>query len=102
MWSEQARTCKRHREGRARDHFAGFSVGVSAAALGAVESAFGTSFARPRMAQEVAAQGMGVKSLALPGEPSGVEREIMGQLPSGFWVAMRKSIPRWICGCWAV
>jgi hypothetical protein len=54
------------------------------------------------VAQELAAQVIGVKSLALPGEPSGVDREIIGQLPSGACVATRKSIPRLISGRLAV
>jgi len=41
-------------------------------------------------------QVIGVKSFELPGSPLGVDREIIGQLPSGFWVATRKSMPRWI------
>ena len=48
------------------------------------------------MAQELAVQVIGVSSFALPGEPSGVDREIIGQLPSGFCVATKKSIPRLI------
>src|SRR5439155_3335116 len=64
--------------------------------------AFGASLARPSVAQELAAQVIGVNSFELPGEPSGVEREIIGQLPSGFCVATRKSIPRLISGRWAV
>jgi hypothetical protein len=63
---------------------------------------FGTSLDRPSVAQELAAQVIGVKSFELPGEPSGVDREIIGQLPSGFCVATRKSIPRWISGRSAV
>src|SRR5207248_8403472 len=59
---------------------------------------FGASLARPSVAQELAAQVIGVNSFALPGEPSGVDREIIGQLPSGFCVATRKSIPRLISG----
>src|SRR5947209_19179770 len=62
----------------------------------------GASFARPSVAQELAAQVIGVNSFELPGEPSGVEREIIGQLPSGFCVATRKSIPRLISGRLAV
>ena len=54
------------------------------------------------MAQEPAAQLIGVNSFELPGEPSGVDREIIGQLPSGFCVATRKSIPRLISGPSAV
>ena len=54
------------------------------------------------MAHELAAQVIGVKSFALPGEPSGVERETIGQLPSGACVATRKSIPRRISGRSAV
>ena len=38
----------------------------------------------------------------LPGEPSGLDREIIGQLPSGNCVATRKSIPRLISGRSAV
>src|SRR6266851_3762193 len=63
---------------------------------------FGASLARPSVAQELAVQVIGVNSFELPGEPSGVDREIMGQLPSGFCVATRKSIARWISGRWAV
>src|ERR1700741_2269973 len=63
-----------------------------------VWGAFGTSLARPSVAQELAAQVIGVNSFELPGEPSGVDREIIGQLPSGFCVAIRKSIPRLISG----
>src|SRR6476660_1000331 len=63
---------------------------------------FGTSLTRPSVAQELAVQVIGVKSFELPGEPLGVERESIGQLPSGFCVATRKSIPRWISGRWAV
>src|SRR5437763_3679276 len=63
---------------------------------------FGTTLARPSVAQELAAQVIGVNSFELPGEPSGVEREIIGQLPSGFCVATRKSIPRLISGRLAV
>src|ERR1700730_2319712 len=59
---------------------------------------FGASLARPSVAQELAAQVIGVNSFELPGEPSGVDREIIGQLPSGFCVATRKSIPRLISG----
>src|SRR5436190_14375522 len=59
-------------------------------------STFGTSRTRASVAHELAAQVMGVNSFELPGEPSGVEREIIGQLPSGFCVATRKSIPRLI------
>jgi hypothetical protein len=59
---------------------------------------FGMSRARPSVAQELAAQVIGVRSFALPGEPSGVDRETIGQLPSGFCVATRKSSPRWISG----
>src|ERR1700681_1854116 len=55
---------------------------------------FGTSLARPSVAQELAAQVIGVNSFELPGDPSGVDREIIGQLPSGDCVAIRKSIPR--------
>src|SRR5947209_18137265 len=58
----------------------------------------GASFARPSVAQELAAQVIGVNSFELPGEPSGVDREIIGQLPSGFCVATRKSIPRLTSG----
>ena len=52
--------------------------------------------------KELAAQVIGVKSFELPGEPSGVDREIIGQLPSGVCVATRKSIPRLISGRSAV
>src|SRR3984957_14609274 len=57
---------------------------------------FGASLTKPSVAQELAAQVIGVNSFALPGEPSGVDREIIGQLPSGLCVATRKSIPRTI------
>ena len=63
---------------------------------------FGTSLARPSVAQELAVQVIGVRSFALPGEPSGVDRESIGQLPSAFCVATRKSIPRLISGRSAV
>src|SRR5207244_9351546 len=63
---------------------------------------FGASRARPSVAQELAAQVIGFKSFELPGEPSGVDRESIGQLPSGFCVATRKSIPRLISGRSAV
>src|SRR5258708_16367838 len=67
---------------------------------------FGTGFAasraKPSVAQELAAQVIGVNSFELPGEPSGVDREIIGQLPSGFCVATRKSIPRLISARFAV
>src|SRR5436190_19988183 len=59
---------------------------------------FGASRARASVAQELAAQVIGVNSFELPGEPSGVDREIIGQLPSGACVATRKSIPRLISG----
>ncbi len=62
------------------------------------EGYFGASLAKASVAQELAAQVIGVNSFALPGEPSGVDREIIGQLPSGACVATRKSIPRWISG----
>src|SRR3954462_14760139 len=65
-------------------------------------STFGTSRTRASVAQELAAQVIGVNSFELPGEPSGVEREIIGQLPSAFCVATRKSIPRLISGRSAV
>src|SRR6476646_8923006 len=55
---------------------------------------FGTSLTRPSVAQELAVQIIGVKSFELPGSPLGVDRETIGQLPSAFWVATRKSIPR--------
>ena len=54
------------------------------------------------MAQELAAQVIGVNSFALPGEPSGVDREIIGQLPSGNCVATRKLMARLISGRSAV
>src|SRR5215470_17150034 len=63
---------------------------------------FGTSLAKPSVAQELAAQVIGVRSFALPGEPSGVDREVIGQLPSGCCVATRKSSPRLISGRSAV
>jgi hypothetical protein len=58
--------------------------------------------ARPSVAQERAAQVMGVSTFALPGQPSGVARETLGQPPSGFCVATKKSIPRRISGRSAV
>ena len=67
-----------------------------------VQFLFGTTLAKPSVAQELAAQVIGVNSFELPGEPSGVDRELIGQLPSGVWVATRKSIPRLISGCSAV
>ena len=54
------------------------------------------------MAQALAAQVIGVNNFALPGVPSGVDREVIGQLPSGFCVATRKSMARWISGRSAV
>ena len=48
------------------------------------------------MAQELPAEVIGVSSFAPPGAPSGVDREIIGGLPSGFCVATRKSSPRLI------
>src|SRR5207247_8489217 len=63
---------------------------------------FGASPARASVAQELAVQTIGVNSFELPGEPSGVDREIIGQLPSGVCVATRKSIPRMISGRSAV
>jgi hypothetical protein len=51
---------------------------------------FGTSLARPSVAQELAVQVIGVRSFVLPGEPSGVDREIIGQVPSGLCVATKK------------
>ncbi len=68
----------------------------------AVDSGPRTRLARPSVAQELAAQVIGVNSFELPGLPSGVDREIIGQLPSGFCVATRKSIPRLISGRSAV
>ena len=65
-------------------------------------SSFGTRLAKPSVAQELAAQVIGVRSFAPPGEPSGVDRDVIGQLPSGFCVATRKSIPRLISGRSAV
>src|SRR5437868_12148751 len=62
----------------------------------------GDSLARPSVAQEQAAQVIGVNNFELPGEPSGVDREIIGQLPSGFCVATRKSMARLISGRSAV
>jgi hypothetical protein len=59
---------------------------------------FGTSLTRPSVAQELAAQVIGVSSFELPGRPSGVDREIIGQLPSGFCAATRKSMPRRMSG----
>jgi hypothetical protein len=52
----------------------------------------GASRARPSTAQELAAQVIGVSSVALPGLPSGVARDVIGQFPSGVCVATRKSI----------
>jgi hypothetical protein len=43
----------------------------------------GASRARPRVAHEAAAHVIGVNSFALPGFPSGVERDVIGQLPAG-------------------
>jgi hypothetical protein len=43
----------------------------------------GADRASPSVAQELAAQVIDVNSLALPGSPFGVDREIIGQLPSG-------------------
>jgi hypothetical protein len=63
-----------------------------------VDFPFGASLARPSVAQELAAQTIGVNSFELPGKPLGVDREIIGQLPSGACVATRKSIPRLISG----
>ena len=63
---------------------------------------FGASLARASVAQELAAQVIGVSSFALPGDPSGDDREIIGQLPSGFCVATRKSMARLISGRSAV
>lgn len=63
---------------------------------------WGASFAKPSAAHELAAHVMGVKSFELPGEPSGVERDVIGQLPSDCCVATRKSIPRRISGRSAV
>jgi hypothetical protein len=48
------------------------------------------------VAQEVAAHVMGVSSFA--GFPPGFARGTIGQLPSGFWVATRNSIPRLMAG----
>lgn len=42
----------------------------------------GTSRDRASVAQEPAAQLIGESSFELPGEPSGVERETIGQVPS--------------------
>src|SRR3954468_19240329 len=75
-------------------------VGIFIALRSATD--LGASLARPSVAQELAAQVIGVKSFALPGDPLGVDREIIGQLPSGFCVATRKSIPRLIGGRSAV
>jgi hypothetical protein len=49
----------------------------------------GASRANPSVAQELAAQVIGESNFALPGLPSGVAREAIGQLPSGFCVATR-------------
>jgi hypothetical protein len=59
---------------------------------------FGTSRDKPSVAQALAAQVIGVSNFALPGRPSGVEREVIGQLPSGFCVEIKKSIARLISG----
>ena len=61
----------------------GYEVGPAAG------QRFGATPARPIAAQELAAQVMGVSSLALPGLPSGVAREAIGQLPSGRCVPTR-------------
>src|SRR2546428_2446676 len=50
---------------------------------------FGASLARPSVAQLLAPQVIGVNNFADPGLPSGVDRDFIGQLPSGFWVATR-------------
>ena len=49
----------------------------------------GTRRLSPSVAQELAAQVIGVKSFELPGLPSGVDRDVMGQLPSAACVATR-------------
>jgi hypothetical protein len=36
------------------------------------------------VAQALAVQVIGANDFALPGLPSGVDREVIGQLPSGF------------------
>jgi len=45
---------------------------------------FGASLAKPSVAQAPAAHVIGVNNFALPGFPSGVDREVIDQLPSGF------------------
>src|SRR4051794_35841412 len=75
-------------------------VGIFIALRSAMD--FGASLTKPSVAQELAAQVIGVSSFALPGEPSGVDREIIGQLPSGICVATRKSMARLISGRSAV
>src|SRR5260370_5635979 len=77
-------------------------VGSFIALRWALDIEAGARLARPSVAQELAAQVIGVNSFELPGEPSGVDREIIGQLPSGVCVATRKSIPRLISGRSAV
>jgi hypothetical protein len=63
---------------------------------------FGTNLTKASVAQDAAAQLIGVKSFELPGSPLGVERESIGQVPSGNCVATRKSMPRFISGRSAV
>ena len=56
-------------------------------------AAFGVSLARPSVAQDAAAVDRR-QNFELPGLPSGVDREVISQLPSGFCVATRKSTAR--------
>jgi hypothetical protein len=45
---------------------------------------FGANLASPSVAQALAAHVIGVNNFAPPGRPSGVDRDVIGQLPSGF------------------
>jgi hypothetical protein len=63
---------------------------------------FGTRRANPSVAQEHEAHVIGVNNFALPGLPSGVARDFIGQLPSGFCVAIRNAIALLISGRTAV
>jgi hypothetical protein len=80
-------------------HFIG---GVFVGVFSGSGFAVGVSRTSPKVAQEAAAQLIGVNSFELPGSPFGVDREIIGQLPSDFCVATRKSIARLISGRSAV
>ena len=66
----------------------------------------GRGMAKPMMEANVfpklAVQMIGVNNVELPGLPSGVDLESIGQLPSGVCVATKKSIPRLISGRSAV